>query len=262
MATPVLRRTSTSDSPVRVLLLHGMGCTTAMWDGFAAHAGPELELWDVVLPWHGVDDPGWGHWEDQLSVVTGTLSKSVRFDAVVAHSFTAGLLLEAFAAGLVPAVPAVLANVFYRGDPEEFDWRTAAYYLNDFHLIFAEALRFGDAARLSPDQRSKLAHNLRDRMGAYGWMRFFASYLRSPFFDLSSISAPQLVLSGSADIAARPGDGRALADALPLGWFTELAGCGHFPMLERPEEFAGLVSEFIGTATTPRRPPPTIPVWS
>ncbi|GAA0624848.1 hypothetical protein GCM10010174_50130 [Kutzneria viridogrisea] len=216
-----------------------------MWDEFVVHADGRLELWDVTLPWHGVDDPRWSHGEDQATALAEVLAG---FDAVLAHSYTAGLLLEVFAEGLSPAVPSVLTNAFYRAGAEQFDWSTITYYLNDFHLIFAEALRWGPAARLTEQQRSKLALRLRDQIGPHGWVRFFATYLRSSTLDLSEVRAPQLVLSAACDIAARAEDGRALAQALPEGRFAELADCGHFPMLERPERFARLVSDFLSDA--------------
>jgi pimeloyl-ACP methyl ester carboxylesterase len=54
-----------------------------------------------------------------------------------------------------------------------------------------------------------------------------------------------LVLTGAADIAARPDDGRSLADALPHGRFALVEGCGHFPMLEQPDQLARIVGDFL-----------------
>lgn len=239
---PRLLRPSTSDRPVRVLLLHGLGCTVSDWARFAALAGAELELWDVELPWHGLDFPDWSHDPDQVAPVVAAVS-SGDFDGIVAHSFAAGLLLEAFASGRLAAVPSVLVSPFHRRSPD-FDWQTITYYLNDFHLIFEEALRIGTAT-LTDERRRRMAAAVRDRIGPYGWLRFFEAYLRSPFLDLATVSAPQLVLAGDADISVRPGDGAALADALPRGRFAHLPGCGHFPMLERPDAFARAVSAFL-----------------
>ncbi len=86
---------------------------------------------------------------------------------------------------------------------------------------------------------------MRDQVGPYGWTRWFQTYLRTPFLDLSRVDAPVLVVSGVDDIAARPDDGRALAKALPRGRFEPLDGCGHFPMIEQPDRLAALVRDVV-----------------
>jgi pimeloyl-ACP methyl ester carboxylesterase len=241
-----LRRPSTSDDPIKVVLLHGLGCTTGIWDAFAGRATGPLELWDAELPWHGVDDGGWSRQEDSVRLLVDALSED--YDAVVAHSFAASLLVEAVATGRLEPRPAVLANVFYRPSPDDFDWPTIYRYLNDFHLIFAEALRHGDAAGLPGKHRSWMAEHIRDQIGPYGWMRFFQSYLRSPRLDLTRVHAPQLILTGDTDIATRVCDGQALADTLPHGQLTVLDQCGHFPMVQQPVRFAAAACAFLETA--------------
>lgn len=232
----------------RVLLLHGLGCKTTMWDGFAALLGDSFELWDVELPWHGMAAGQWCHHEDPAHAIVDVLSTpdTARFDAVVAHSFAASLLIEAFADGRAAPLPAVLVSAFHRAGAKEFDWPTISRYLNDFHLIFAEALRLDDGER---DERQRLwaAKCLRDQLGPYAWMRFFQCYLRSPFLDLSGVDAPALVVTGDRDLAARTSDGATLAAGLPDARFEPIAECGHFPMLERPERLARLVAGFLDT---------------
>jgi pimeloyl-ACP methyl ester carboxylesterase len=248
--TPWCRRPARSNDPVSVLLLHGLGCRTTMWDRFAGLAGAELELWDVELPWHGVENERWSHSEDnvgQLVHAIGADDGFIGFDAVVAHSFSANLLLEAYARRLVVPRPSVLAGPFYRSTPNGFDWSTISYYLNDFHLIFAEALRMGDGQRYSPDDQELMARRLRDQLGPYGWTRFFDAYLRSPFLDLAAVDGPALVVVGDRDIAAGSDGAQALAASLPFGEFALIDHCGHFPMLERPERFARAVSDFLDT---------------
>lgn len=244
------RRPARSADPVRVLLLHGLGCRTSTWDRFAELAGDELELCDLELPWHGFEDSTWSHREDTVAQLVGAIGAEdgvLDFDAVVAHSFSANLLLEAYAAGLVEPKPTVLASPFYRASPKGFDWVTISYYLNDFHLIFAEGLRLGEDRRRTPAALDVLARQLRDHLGPYGWTRFFDAYLRSPFLDLAAVTGPLLVVVGDADIAARSDDARVLAESLPAGRFALLDRCGHFPMLEQPERFALAVSDFLDT---------------
>ncbi|WP_434449391.1 alpha/beta fold hydrolase [Lentzea sp. E54] len=248
---PLLRRPSTSEGAARVLLLHGLGCKTTVWDSLVDRMPPTAELWEVELPWHGIDSGDWSHIGDQIEPVVCAVEAQPGFDAVVAHSFSAALLLEAYCTGKLAPRPSVLVSAFYRPRPRDFTWHTISHYLNDFHRIFAEALRVGEASRYAERQRMALAVSIRDQVGPYGWMRFFESYLRTPFLDLSGVTAPQLVLTGDSDIAADPSDGRALADGLPDGRFELIEQCGHFPMLEQPEFFARAVSDFFDAAMLP-----------
>ncbi|MFF7992053.1 alpha/beta fold hydrolase [Kitasatospora xanthocidica] len=233
--------------PARVLLLHGLGGRPSVWDRFAGPlteaAAGRLELWDVELPWLAMADAGWSHRADPVDLLAEAVDE--RFDVLVAHSFSACLLVEAFARGRIRPRPTVLMNPFHRPDPDDFDWRTISYCLNEFHRTFAEALEVGDTGRFSRAHRDWLAAKLRDQVGPYGWMRFFETYLRSPFLDLDAVRAPVLVVSGERDIAAPAEDGRLLADRLPDGRYHLVEGGRHFPMVEQPDRIARSVADFL-----------------
>lgn len=250
---PRLRRPARTDHPLRVLLLHGLGGKPAVWERFAERAGDRLELWDVELPWQGtLAGSDWSHQADPVGILVAEIGDG--FDAIVAHSFAANLAAEALSRGLLRPRPTVLVSPFYRPSPKDFDWATITYYLNDFHRTFVEALRVGDTGRFSEAHRTWMALRLRDQTGPYGWLRFFETYLRSPFLDLAAIRTPVLVVGGETDIAARIADVRLMAQALPCGRFEPIAGTGHFPMVEQPDRFATAVTEFLASLPDP--------VWS
>jgi pimeloyl-ACP methyl ester carboxylesterase len=234
-----------------MLLLHGLGGTAATWDPFVAHGAGGSELWDVELPWSGLAEPGWTRRCDPRRVVADLANGAAAgpaaapFDVVVAHSYAAGQLLAALAAGEVRAGVVVLVSPFYRADPASFDWPTASSCLNDFHLVFEEALRVGRGRRFSPAHREWLGRQLRNRVGPYGWMSFFDLYLRSPFLRLDEVRTPVLVVRGDADGASRLADSTELVRALPNARLSQVDGAGHFPMLERPEPFALAVARFL-----------------
>lgn len=250
MADPTVRarlcRPARVEHPVRVLLLHGLGGKPSVWERFAERADDRLELWDVELPWQGtLAGSDWSHTADPVAILTEAIEDS--FDVLVAHSYAANLTAEALARGLIRPRPAVLVSPFYRPSPRDFDWTTITYYLNDFHRTFVEALRVGDTGRYSEAHRTWMAMRLRDQTGPYGWMRFFETYLRSPFLDLAAIRTPALVIGGETDIAARIADVRAMASGLPCGRFVAFDAAGHFPMVEQPDRFASVVHEFLAT---------------
>ncbi|MFI1018836.1 alpha/beta fold hydrolase [Streptomyces sp. NPDC020965] len=245
--TPRLRRPGTGHRPATVLLLHGLGGRPTVWDPFAARVDARFALWDAELPWRAMaDSEGWGSLADPARFLVDLVDE--RYDAVVAHSYAANLLIEAAADGRIAPRPTVLISPFHRSSPRDFDWSVISYYLNEFHRVFEEALEVGETGRFPRAHRDWMALRLRDQIGPYGWMRFFETYLRSPFLDLDAVRAPLLVLSGEKDRAARPSDGRALAAGVPGARFELLAGCRHFPMVEDPGLVTRLVCDFLGRA--------------
>lgn len=66
-----------------------------------------------------------------------------------------------------------------------------------------------------------------------------------------AIGVPCLVVVGTADAATPPADARALRDLVPGSAYAELDGAGHLANLERPDEFARLVADFLAPDQEP-----------
>ena len=62
---------------------------------------------------------------------------------------------------------------------------------------------------------------------------------------LHRIDVPTLVIWGVSDRLVTPEYGRAYADAIPGAKFFVLEGAGHYPYLERPDEFIARVEDFL-----------------
>ena len=86
----------------------------------------------------------------------------------------------------------------------------------------------------------------REAMARYGWQ----PYMHDPKLKqrLHRIGVPALVLWGEADRIVSPDYGKAYAAALPSARFEILAGAGHFPHVEQPDDFASRVLAFAETA--------------
>ena len=228
----------------RVLLLHGLAGSTWIWNALAEQAAPALELWEADLPW--ATDGEWAQ-SDEVHRWIGAAIDGVdgRLDAVIAHSFAANALLELLDRSGGDGTPVVLVAPFYRPRPDAFDWATISYYLCDFHRILEEGVRVRSGARACPQVQAEIALRVQDRIGPYGWMRFFETYLRTPRLATAQMTQPTLVVCAQDDIAAPATDGSALARALPDCRLETLADCGHFPMVEQPEHFTRLVNRFL-----------------
>lgn len=62
---------------------------------------------------------------------------------------------------------------------------------------------------------------------------------------LKDIACPALMLWGALDQFSPASDGLKAAAALPQGRYVEIAGCGHFPTLEYPEESAAAIDHWM-----------------
>ncbi|MBT2510617.1 alpha/beta hydrolase [Streptomyces sp. ISL-98] len=245
-----LRRAARDGSgPVRLLALHGLAGSGAVWRKYERLAVDQVEFWAAELPWGSEGHVGWSHSGDPVDHVDHALdSVPGGVDVLVAHSFATGPALEALARrdGHDRPRAAVIVSPFHRRSPGDFSWDDAAYYLGGFHHLLHEGLRITSEGRLSDEMCHDVALRVRDRIGPYGWQQFFGAYLRSPFLDVAALGLPVLVVAGEDDVSVSADDARALAGALPDARIELFGDCGHFAMVEQPRRFAAAVHRLIG----------------
>jgi pimeloyl-ACP methyl ester carboxylesterase len=110
-------------------------------------------------------------------------------------------------------------------------------------LAYADAkLGMPDKSTLSEDDLFYMARS-REATARYAWSPF----MHDPKLKgrLHRIGIPTLVLWGEADKIVSQEYGRAYAAAISGARFAPMPGAGHFPHLEKPEEFARAVSAFV-----------------
>lgn len=233
---------------LRVLLLHGLANSAAIWRPLADGWPEDIELWAADLPWRGGADTSWSwqpnctQWIDEaMARVPGGV------DVLVAHSMSASVVLELLsAAGSACTLDGVvLVAPFYRARPEEFEWPAVRRSIENFERTITEGIRVHAGARIDESKIAELGELVCRKVGPYGWSRFFTMYLNTPWLRTHEIQVPVRVLVGGQDETAREQDGIQLADALPAGSVHRIAASGHFPMIESPEEFRAAVREFL-----------------
>lgn len=69
--------------------------------------------------------------------------------------------------------------------------------------------------------------------------------------ELPKLSMPTLVVWGMQDKVFPPSHGRAAVDKLQKGSLELIENCGHLPQVEKPEEFARLLEDFLGLEYQP-----------
>ncbi|HEX6074129.1 MAG TPA: alpha/beta hydrolase [Micromonosporaceae bacterium] len=237
------------DSPaIRMALLHGLGSSVTVWDPLRSALPSDVESWAFAFPWDSGQGPGWAMEPDtRVWLEHAWAAAPGRPDIVVAHSFGANVLLDWVSRqGTAGCRGVVLMSPFYRPDPDMFDWAAIKHYLNDFEdLVRAGILARLNGSRPATDVLEAMVSKVRDRIGPYGWMRFFDLYTRTPLLDLSAVDVPCLVLGGGHDTAAYPHDVRGLADALPDAVAHILPDSGHFSMIDNTARVADLLRGFL-----------------
>jgi pimeloyl-ACP methyl ester carboxylesterase len=226
-----------------LLLLHGAGGSHLIWPQ-ALRQLPGHRVIALDLPGHGRSD-GWGrrlvsHYAAAVMAFTQALNISEVI--VIGHSLGGAIALDLAynfpetirglvgigVAARMRVGPALLQA--WLKSPEK-----ATAFINS-HGFFTGDIKL---------------HNLnRAQFQAAGPVTTYGDFLACNHFDCRSslvkVPVPALILSGSADRLIPPLYAEALATGLPRGRFTRLEAAGHYAMLERADEVASLVIDFIG----------------
>lgn len=62
---------------------------------------------------------------------------------------------------------------------------------------------------------------------------------------LSSLSIPTLIVWGTQDVVIPPDNAKSFFSCLTNCSYVEMAGCGHVPYVDKPEDFSNIVLEFL-----------------
>ncbi|MDG4831695.1 alpha/beta hydrolase [Solwaraspora sp. WMMD1047] len=238
-------REAVGPAAITVGLIHGLGSSTSVWTRLAEALPSPVRVWAYRLPWDATDGSGWATERDSQVWLDRALRLAPQPDVYLAHSFGANVLLDRLvAAGTANCRGLVLMSPFYRPSPLAFDWATITHYLNDFDDLVRSGIR---ARRGGPPDEllEAMVAKVRERIGPYGWMRFFDLFTRTPFLDLRAVDVPCLVIGGGRDTASYPHDCESLATALPNARLEILPDCGHFTMIDETARVAELVVDFL-----------------
>ena len=99
-----------------------------------------------------------------------------------------------------------------------------------------------DYDRLSDEEATAIARD-RQATALYGWR----PYMHNPGLRqwLHRVRVPSLVIWGEGDGIVTPDYGQKLSQSLPNARFEVIAGAGHYPQIERPDEVAEAIDRFV-----------------
>lgn len=245
-----------------VVLLHGWGLNSRIWDTVAARLAPTYRVHRIDLPGHG--SSGWHAGLSQLDDWVRTLVPHVPRDARVIGWSLGGLL--ALRLGLLS--PERVARFALISTTPRFvtapEWTTAMtpVVLGNFarHLRddFRGTVQDFLALQVRGEERELTSlRELRQRLQAGGMPQPAAleaglEILRTTDLrdSLSALSQPALVIAGEHDRVTPPGASRFLAGQLPGGQLLVIRRAGHAPFISHTQEFFSALETFLADQPT------------
>jgi pimeloyl-ACP methyl ester carboxylesterase len=239
---------SHDDSVIEIVLVHSGVTDSGEWDGVR----PLLEHEHLVF---APDLPGFGTTPEvpgELSLSEYVLSVFDGPAALVGTSFGGRAVLETALA----APERVTHLVLIGANP--FGWSDDVQRVQAQEGELFEAGRLGDAAELmarswlaGPDREpDEVDAELYDRvrrmnLRAYELQAGEEGSLRKVEIEPERITAPTLVVRGALDWPDIAAAAQRLVDELPNARLVVVEGCAHLPTMERPDEVARLILDFV-----------------
>ena len=188
----------------------------------------------------------------EVSLADHVLASFEGSAALVGTSFGGRAVLETALAAPDRVTKLVLV------DANLFGWSEDVQRLQEQEESLVDAGRFGEAAELMArwwlvgprrepnDVDGALYERVRSMaMRGYELQAGVDASLRRVEIELRRISTPTLVLHGSLDWPEVAAAAERFVSELPVARRAVIQGCAHLPTMERPDEVARLVSEFL-----------------
>lgn len=234
-----------------LVFVHSLGTELRIWDAVVAQL-PANRRVRVDLRGHGLSDAPSGDYAlaTLAADVLGVLEQlGVGAAVFVGVSIGGQVALQAALDRPERVAGLVLLDTAARiGDRAAWEARRSEVRAHGL-APSAEAIVgrwFPPASRARDPLAPRGYRNLLVRTPVAGYLGACAALRDADLRDrIADIAQPTLVLCGAEDTATPPALVRGLADALPNARYAEIAGAGHLPCLDRPDEVAAHVTAFL-----------------
>jgi pimeloyl-ACP methyl ester carboxylesterase len=226
-----------------LILIHGAGGSHLHWPA-ALRRMPGATVYAVDLPGHGRSEgPGREHIEDYVADI-------VRFmDAV---GVSRGVLVGHSMGGAIAQMTALMApervaGLVLVGTGARL--RVAPALLDGILQDARGALALITEWAWGPEADPAMVARGRQMMARVNPRVVWGDFAACDRFDIrervGEITAPTLVITGSEDRMTLPRFGQWLAERIPGARFVLVEGAGHMVMLEKPDQVASAVLEWL-----------------
>jgi 3-oxoadipate enol-lactonase len=249
------------DAAPPLVLLHALGNDSTLFDPIMPLL-PGLRILRPDLRGHGASDvPAPPYTMGALiHDVERLMDQCTMKDAVVLGVSLGGLIAQGLAIKRLDLVRAmVLSNTAARiGSPAMWSDRAAQIAATGLEPYANGAMErmFGRTWRTEPAMPT--ARNRLVTTHPQGWIGCAMAIAGTDFFTpTAALTLPTLVIAGDRDATTPPDLVRETADLIKGSQFHLIRGAGHLPLLDKPTQYATLLTDFlrrIGHLKTPRTP--------
>ena len=231
---------------------------------FANSLGTDLRLWDPILPLlpqslriirydkrgHGLSacpEPPYS----MGALVSDTeklLDHLAVRDCVFVGLSIGGMIAQGLAVKRLDQVRAmVISNTAAKiGTPEMWQERIDAVRTGGIDALADAVMARWFSKAFCQDDELLAWRNLLARQPAEGYMGCSAAIAGTDFYTTTaSLTLPTLAIAGSEDGSTPPDLVRETAELIPGSRYHLLRGAGHLPCVERPEEYAQVLTAFL-----------------
>lgn len=249
---PDLRLNARVEGPASgppLVFAHALGTNQSIWDGVLAELpGYRTLTWD--LRGHGASDV------PKAPYTMGALVRDAERlmehfgmkEAVFIGVSLGGLVAQGLAVKRMDLVRAlVLSNTAAKiGSPEMWGARIAHVRAEGLAAYAPGALRRQLGLGWEDNPHRAYLERILTATDPEGWCGCAAAIAGTDFYTTTaSLRLPVLVVAGPNDGTTPPDLVRETAELIPGHRFHLMRGTGHFPMVEKPREFAALVKDFL-----------------
>lgn len=233
-----------------LVLIHALGTNLMLWDDLIPRLPPALRILRLDLRGHGRSDvvaPPY----TMGALIRDTERLMDHFalkDAVVLGLSLGGMIAQGLAVKRLDLVRAlILSNTAARIGTSAM-WQTRidqvrTHGLADYAPGAMERM-FGRNWRDTPGMP-----RIRDMLTATdpdGWCGCAAAIAGTDFYTpTAGLTLPTLVIAGANDGTTPPDLVRETADLIRGSRFALIRGAGHLPLVEEPDQYAGLITNFL-----------------
>lgn len=243
------QQTGPTDGPALVLA-HALGLDLSLWDRVIPLLPASLRIVRYDLRGHGASacPPPPYRMGALVSDAERLLDALNIRDCVFAGLSVGGLIAQGLAVKRLDQVRAlVLSNTAAKiGTAATWDSRIRTVRQGGVDSVADATMErwFSRTTRTSPEVRSTRELLLQTR--EEGYIGVCAAIAGTDFYETTAtLTLPTLAIAGSEDGSTPPDLVRETADLVKGSRFALIRGAGHLPPIDKPEEFAAILAEFL-----------------